>query len=212
MTKKLKIKEAVIVEGKYDKIKLSSLIDGLIIETHGFRIFRDKKQLSFLRKLADTRGLLILTDSDGAGFQIRHYLSGAIDPAKIKHAYIPDILGKERRKEKPSSEGKLGVEGLPVEILREAILRAGVSCGEEPREAAQRPITKLDLFEAGLTGRDDSAVRRRTFLTSLGLPEHLSANAMVPVLNSMMTYEEFIARQSARKECEAGGEENCSSK
>lgn len=191
---KLKIKEAVIVEGKYDKIKLSSLIDGLIIETHGFQIFRDKKQLSFLRKMANTRGLLVLTDSDGAGFQIRHYLTGAIDPSKIKHAYIPDILGKERRKEKPSSEGKLGVEGLPVEILREAILRAGVSCGEEPRAVSSHPITKLDLFAAGLTGRDDSAARRRRFLASVGLPEHLSANSMVPVLNSMMNYEEFMER------------------
>lgn len=191
---KLKIREAVIVEGKYDKIKLSSMIDGLIIETHGFQIFRDKKQLSFLRKLADTRGLLILTDSDGAGFQIRHFLSGAIDPSKIKHAYIPDILGKERRKEKPSSEGKLGVEGLPVRILREAILRAGVSCGETAQEAPSRPITKLDLFEAGLTGGEDSASRRRAFLSSVGLPEHLSVNAMIPVLNSMMTYESFAEK------------------
>ena len=201
---KLKIKEAVIVEGKYDKIKLSSLIDGLIIETHGFQIFRDKKQLAFLRRLADTRGLLVLTDSDGAGFQIRHFLAGSIDPSKIKHAYIPDILGKERRKEKPSSEGKLGVEGLPVKILREAILRAGVACGEETHEAAKRPITKLDLFEAGLTGRDDSAARRRSFLASLGLPEHLSANAMVPVLNSMMTYEEFVGKQAALHAQRAG--------
>ena len=201
---KLKIKEAVIVEGKYDKIKLSSLIDGLIIETHGFQIFRDKKQLAFLRRLADTRGLLVLTDSDGAGFQIRHFLAGSIDPSKIKHAYIPDILGKERRKEKPSSEGKLGVEGLPVKILREAILRAGVACGEETHEAAKRPITKLDLFEAGLTGRDDSAARRRSFLASLGLPEHLSANAMVPVLNSMMTYEEFVGKQTALQAQRAG--------
>ena len=201
---KLKIKEAVIVEGKYDKVKLSSLIDGLIIETHGFQIFRDKKQLAFLRRLADTRGLLVLTDSDGAGFQIRHFLAGSIDPSKIKHAYIPDILGKERRKEKPSSEGKLGVEGLPVKILREAILRAGVACGEETHEAAKRPITKLDLFEAGLTGRDDSAARRRSFLASLGLPEHLSANAMVPVLNSMMTYEEFVGKQAALQAQRAG--------
>lgn len=191
---KLKIKEAVIVEGKYDKIKLSSLIDGLIIETHGFQIFRDREQLAFLRRLADTRGLLILTDSDGAGFLIRHYLAGAIDSSKIKHAYIPDVLGKEKRKEKPSSEGKLGVEGLPVRLLREAILRAGVSCGGEEPEQESRPITKLDLFEAGLTGRDDSAARRRSFLHDLGLPEHLSANAMVPVLNSMMTYEDFAAK------------------
>ena len=112
---KLKIKEAVIVEGKYDKIKLSSLIDGLIIETHGFQIFRDKKQLSFLRKMADTRGLLVLTDSDGAGFQIRHYLTGAIDPSKIKHAYIPDILGKERRKEKHAEERRDKKSGADAE-------------------------------------------------------------------------------------------------
>ena len=190
----IQIREAVIVEGKYDKIKLSSIIDGLILETHGFQIFKDQEQMALLRKLAATRGLLVLTDSDGAGFQIRHYLTGAIDPSKIKHAYIPDILGKERRKEKPSSEGKLGVEGLPVEILREAILRAGVSCGEEPRAVSSHPITKLDLFAAGLTGRDDSAARRRRFLASVGLPEHLSANSMVPVLNSMMTYEEFMER------------------
>ena len=192
---KLKIREAVVVEGKYDKIKLSSLIDGIIIVTNGFQIFHNKKQMELLRRLADTRGLLVLTDSDGAGFQIRHYLTGSIDPAKIKHAYIPDILGKERRKEKPSSEGKLGVEGIPIQILKEAILRAGISCGESNiSQGSSRPITKLDLFETGLTGRDDSAIRRRTFLKSLGLPEHLSANAMLPVLNSMMEYGEFLQK------------------
>ena len=192
---KLKIREAVVVEGKYDKIKLSSLIDGIIIVTNGFQIFHNKKQMELLRRLADTRGLLVLTDSDGAGFQIRHYLTGSIDPAKIKHAYIPDILGKERRKEKPSSEGKLGVEGIPIQILKEAILRAGISCGESNiPQGSSRPITKLDLFETGLTGREDSAIRRRTFLKSLGLPEHLSANAMLPVLNSMMEYGEFLQK------------------
>lgn len=192
---KLKIREAVVVEGKYDKIKLSSLIDGIIIVTNGFQIFHNKKQMELLRRLADTRGLLVLTDSDGAGFQIRHYLTGSIDPAKIKHAYIPDILGKERRKEKPSSEGKLGVEGIPIQILKEAILRAGISCGESNiPQGSSCPITKLDLFETGLTGRDDSAIRRRTFLKSLGLPEHLSANAMLPVLNSMMEYGEFLQK------------------
>ena len=189
----IKIKEAVVVEGKYDKIKLSSLIDGIIIETRGFQIFKNKKQLAFLRRLADTRGLLILTDSDAAGFQIRHYLSGSIDPAKIKHAYVPDVLGKEKRKPKPSGEGKLGVEGLPLETLKAAILRAGVQCGEEgPPEEAAGGITKLDLFEAGLSGREDSAARRQAFLKFLGLPEHLSVNAMIPVLNSMLSYEAFL--------------------
>ena len=201
---KPRIAEVVVVEGRYDKNTLLQTVDATVVETGGFGIFSQKDRLALLRRLAEERGLILLTDSDGAGFQIRHFLAGSIDPSKIKHAYIPDILGKERRKEKPSSEGKLGVEGLPVKILREAILRAGVACGEETHEAAKRPITKLDLFEAGLTGRDDSAARRRSFLASLGLPEHLSANAMVPVLNSMMTYEEFVGKQAALQAQRAG--------
>ena len=190
----IRVKEAIVVEGRYDKAKLAGLVDGLIVETGGFGIFRDREKLRYLRELAKTRGLIVLTDSDGAGFLIRHKLASSIPPEQLKHAYIPDVPGKERRKAAPSKEGKLGVEGLPVEILREAILRAGVSCGEEPRAVSSHPITKLDLFEAGLTGRDDSAARRRRFLASVGLPEHLSANSMVPVLNSMMTYEEFMER------------------
>jgi ribonuclease M5 len=185
----IKIKEAVIVEGKYDKIKLSSVIDGLIIETNGFQIFSDKKQMDLIRRLADTRGLLILTDSDGAGFMIRNYLTGSIAPEKIKHAYIPDILGKEKRKDRPSKEGKLGVEGVPVKIILDALKRAGVTCGDDP--PAGRKITKTDLYLAGLSGSDNSAEKRRILLQELSLPEHLPANSLVGVLNSIMSYEEF---------------------
>ncbi len=186
----IRVKEAVIVEGRYDKIKLSSVIDGLIIETGGFRIFKDKEQLAMIRRLAETRGILILTDSDSAGFMIRNYLAGAIDPAKIKHAYIPDVLGKEKRKEKPSKEGKLGVEGVPADTILAALERAGVIC-EDPQPQNLRVITKTDLYELGLSGREDSARRRKAFLNKLGLPEHLAVNPLVKVLNSMMTYEEL---------------------
>ena len=137
------VNEAVVVEGKYDKIKLSALIDGLIIETNGFQIYKNPEKMNLLRRLAKERGLLILTDSDAAGFQIRHYLTGAIGPQYIKQAYIPDIYGKERRKEKASSEGKLGVEGLPLKVLREALARAGVLY-EEKRCVAERRIEKTD--------------------------------------------------------------------
>lgn len=186
----IKVKEAIIVEGKYDKIKLSSVIDGLIIETHGFQIFRDKEQMDFIRRLADTRGILILTDSDGAGFMIRNYLASSIPPEKIKHAYIPDILGKERRKQKPSKEGKLGVEGVPVKTIVEVLNRAGVVCGNAEAPAG-RKITKTDLYLAGLSGGENSAQKRQKLLKELSLPEHLAPNSLVGVLNSMMSYEEF---------------------
>ncbi|HEX3039270.1 MAG TPA: DUF4093 domain-containing protein [Caproiciproducens sp.] len=186
----IKVKEAIIVEGKYDKIKLSSVIDGLIIETRGFRIFSDREQMDFIRRLADTRGILILTDSDGAGFLIRNYLTGSIAPEKIKHAYIPDILGKERRKQKPSKEGKLGVEGVPVKTIVEALNRAGVVCGGEEAPAG-RKITKTDLYLAGLSGGENSTQKRQKLLKELSLPEHLAANSLVGVLNGIMSYEEF---------------------
>lgn len=188
----IKIKEAVIVEGKYDKIKLSSIIDGLIIETKGFQIFSDKEQMNLIRCLADTRGILVLTDSDSAGFIIRNYLAGAIPPEKIKHAYIPDIFGKESRKEKPSKEGKLGVEGVPVAAIVDALQRAGVVCGCEADEVhSGRKITKTDLYLAGLSGRENSAERRKQLLHELSLPEHLAPNSLVGVLNSIMSFEEF---------------------
>lgn len=187
----IRVKEAIIVEGRYDKIKLSSVVDGLIIETGGFRIFKDKNLLAMIRRLADSRGILIMTDSDAAGFMIRNYLSGAVDPSKIKHAYIPDILGKEKRKEKPSKEGKLGVEGVPVSAIEDALKRAGISYEEAPLLQNRRMITKIDLYELGFSGREDSSYRRKALLNKLGLPEHLAVNSLVKVLNSMLSYEEF---------------------
>ncbi len=184
------VREAVIVEGKYDKIKLSSIIDGMILETDGFRIFKDKDQMALLRRLAETRGLVVLTDSDSAGFLIRHYLMSCIPPEKIKNAYIPDIFGKEKRKPKPSKEGKLGVEGVPAGVILEALKRAGVSA-EASNEPAGRQITKTDLYFAGISGGPQSAQKRKALLLRLGLPEHLSTNSMPQVLNSLLTFDEF---------------------
>ncbi len=188
------IREAVIVEGKYDKIKLSSIIDGLIIETHGFGIFKDKEQMALLRKLAATRGLLVLTDSDGAGFVIRNYLSGCIPKSQIKHAYIPDLFGKEKRKDKPSKEGKLGVEGVPVAVILEALKKAGVCCEEGEAEKKGPPVTKADLMAAGLSGGDGSAEKRKQLQKRLGLPEKLSPNGLLQIVNATMTREEFFQK------------------
>lgn len=188
----IKIKEAVIVEGKYDKIKLSSLIDGLIIETGGFQIFSDREKIELLRRLADTRGLLILTDSDSAGFLIRNHIQSCIPKEKIRHAYIPDLYGKEKRKLYPSKEGKLGVEGIDPEILLESIRRSGASAIEEAGSSEEkRKITKLDLYEDGFSGGADSSKKRQVLLRELGLPERLTAKALVPVLNSLVNYEEY---------------------
>jgi len=186
----IKVKEAVIVEGKYDKIKLSSIIDGLIIETRGFQIFSDKKQMALIRRLADTRGILVLTDSDAAGFVIRNYLTGAISADKIKHAYIPDILGKEKRKDKPSKEGKLGVEGVSVKVITDVLHRAGVTCDSNEAPIG-RFITKTDLYLLGLSGGQNSAQKRQVLLKELLLPEYLASNSLVGVLNSIMSYNEF---------------------
>lgn len=188
----IKIKEAVIVEGKYDKIKLRSLIDGLIIETGGFQIFSDREKIELLRRLADTRGLLILTDSDSAGFLIRNHIQSCIPKEKIRHAYIPDLYGKEKRKLHPSKEGKLGVEGIDPEILLESIRRSGASAIEEAGSSEEkRKITKLDLYEDGFSGGADSSKKRQVLLRELGLPERLTAKALVPVLNSLVNYEEY---------------------
>lgn len=187
------IKEVVIVEGRYDKVKLSSIIDGLIIETGGFQIFSDKERLNLIKRLADTRGILILTDSDSAGFMIRNYLCGSIPKDKIKHAYIPDIFGKERRKDKPSKEGKLGVEGVPRAVIEQALARAGVAFDASEGEAAQRrEITKFDFYVAGLSGGEGSAERRKELLKYFDLPERMTANALLQALNCLVGYEEFL--------------------
>lgn len=186
----IRLTQAVIVEGKYDKIKLSSVLDALIIETHGFHIFKDKEKLDLIKKLAETRGIIIMTDSDAAGFKIRSYIGGSVEPSLVKHAYIPDILGKEHRKIKPSSEGKIGVEGVSVDIILDALKRANVIATEAVERT--RLITKSDLYEAGLNGGADSKEKRCDLLNKLGLPARLSSTSMLGVLNAIMTYEEFL--------------------
>ncbi len=185
----LQIRQAIIVEGKYDKIKLSSLVKAVIIPTHGFRIFKDAEMLELIRHYAQTTGIIILTDSDRAGFRIRSYLKGAIPNGSVRNIYIPDIFGKEKRKDKPSAEGKLGVEGMDADVLREAFAKAGVLSEDA---AAGEPITKTDLYLAGLNGTPNSAERRRALQQKLGLPTMLSAAALLEILNSMMTRAEFL--------------------
>lgn len=189
---KPKIKEAIVVEGRYDKNTLSQTVDAMILETGGFGVFNSEETLSLLRRVAQKRGLIVLTDSDGAGFVIRNYLKGAIDPTLVKHAYIPDRLGKERRKRTPGKEGKLGVEGMRPEVLLDVLRRAGATFLDEnaPRPAPSM-LTKADLFALGLTGRPDSAARRQALLKKLDLPEHLSANALLGVLSALYSMDEL---------------------
>ena len=189
---KPKIKEAIVVEGRYDKNTLSQVVDALILETGGFGVFKDHEKLALFRRMAQKRGLIVLTDSDGAGFVIRNYLKGAIDPSLIKHAYIPDRLGKERRKRTPGKEGKLGVEGMRPEVLLDALRRAGATFldGEETAHIPAA-LTKADLFALGLTGRPDSGARRAALLKRLDLPEHLTSNALLDVLSALYSREEL---------------------
>lgn len=191
-----RIKEAIVVEGRYDKNTLSQLVDTVILETSGFAIFQDTERLVLLRRLAQARGLIVLTDSDGAGFVIRNYLKGAIDPALVKHAYIPDRYGKERRKRRPGKEGKLGVEGMPPQVLEQTLRQAGATFLDEAGETPppRRAITKVDLYASGLSGGEGSAQRRRELLKTLDLPEHLSPNALLVVLNALYGYEELAER------------------
>jgi ribonuclease M5 len=187
---KPRIKEVIVVEGRYDRNTLSQAVDAAIVTTGGFGVFKDGEKLAFLRRLAEKRGLILLTDSDGAGFVIRNYLKGAIPAGELKQAYIPDVPGKERRKEKPGKEGKLGVEGMPPEVLLEALRRAGATFeGEEP-VGESAGITKADLLERGLIGAG-SAARRRELLRRLDLPEQLTPNAMLEALNLLLTAEEW---------------------
>ena len=186
----IKIKQAIIVEGKYDKIKLSGIIDAPIIQTDGFGIFKDKELQCLIRNLAEKRGVLVLTDSDSAGFKIRSFIGSTVDTKNIVHAYIPDIFGKESRKTEPSKEGKLGVEGVSEDIIMKALANAGVLC--ETAEEPERPITKLDLYELGFTGGQDSAKKRAALLKFYSFPARLSANALVKVLNSITTYDQFL--------------------
>lgn len=193
----IKINQAIIVEGKYDKIKLSSIIDGVIIVTNGFGIFRDKEKLELIRYYARTTGIIILTDSDSAGRKIRGYIKGAVKDGDIRNVFIPDIFGKEKRKEKPSAEGKLGVEGVDVQILLDAFEKAGISADESRKTG---DITKLTLFELGLSGGNSSKELRQCLQRSLGLPSLMSAAALVEVLNTMMSADQLKERVTEIKE------------
>ena len=186
------IDEVIVVEGRYDKNTLSQLVDATIVETDGFGVFSNAEKLALLRRLADERGLVVLTDSDGAGFVIRNFLKGAIDPARVKHAYIPDVRGKEKRKARPGKEGKLGVEGMKPEVLLAALERAGVNALETQSVPAPR-LTKAELYAFGLSGRPDSAARRAALLQKLGLPERLAPNALPDVLNALYSREQLLA-------------------
>lgn len=186
----VKIREAIVVEGRYDKNTLSQIVDAPILETAGFGIFKDKKQMALLRQVAEKRGLIVFTDSDGAGFVIRNHIKSAIPGKFLKHAYTPDILGKERRKTAPGKEGKLGVEGMTREVILEALRKAGATIeGEDTAPANQ--ISKQDLMELGLSGGADASARRLALLKQLNLPEHMSANAMLQALNLLYSLEEL---------------------
>lgn len=185
----LKISEAVIVEGKYDKLKLSNFLDTLIIETNGFAIYKDKEKLKFIRRLADERGIIILTDSDHSGFQIRNYIAAGIPKDKIRHIYIPDISGKEKRKAQPSKEGKLGVEGMSDELLLKLFNEANILSKKVTHDDH---VTNYDLYALGFSGTPNAKQNKKKLLKSLDLPEFLSTNSLLSYINSSMTREEFI--------------------
>ena len=183
------LRQAVVVEGKYDKIRLSALVDGPILVTNGFRIFKNREQLALLRRLARQDGILILTDSDAAGFKIRNYIKSAVPNGRIYHAYIPEILGKEARKDHPSKEGTLGVEGMDLQILAAALQKSGVLFAEGPKKD---PVTRMDFDENGLSGRPDSSQKRLSLLRELSLPHYLSAAALLEAVNALMSREDFL--------------------
>ena len=191
----IKLCQAIVVEGRYDKNTLAQIVDAPIIETGGFGVMHDRELLAFLRQVAEKRGLIILTDSDGAGFVIRNYLKGALPKEHVLHAYIPDIRGKERRKAQPGKEGKLGVEGMRPEVLLTSLKNAGAETEETSQPTPK--ITKTDLFLAGLSGGRQSADRRRQLQKLLHLPEHLGSNAFLDALNLLMTREEFLKQYGA---------------
>ena len=186
----VKIREAIVVEGRYDKNTLSQVVDAPILETAGFGIFKDRQQMALLRRVAEKRGLIVFTDSDGAGFVIRNYLRGVLPPERVKHAYIPDIPGKERRKSAPGREGKLGVEGMTPEVILAALRNAGATI-EGEKTTSSGGITKQDLMALGLSGGSNAGEKRKALLKKLNLPEHMSANAMLQALNLLYTREEL---------------------
>ena len=189
----IRIDKPIIVEGKYDVIKLSRIVDALIIKTDGFGIFKDKEKQHLLRRLAGEKGIVVLTDSDSAGFLIRKFLKSSIPEDRITHVYIPDVYGKEKRKTQAGKEGKLGVEGISEAVLLEAFRKAGVICNETDEEE-RRLITNIDLYEAGLMGKDNSKEKRVKLMKALALPERLSTSSLLKILNTFVTYEEFTEK------------------
>ena len=188
-----KIREVIVVEGRYDKNTLSQIVDATVVTLGGFAVFNDREKVAFLRRLAEERGLIVLTDSDGAGFVIRNYLKGALPRDKVKQAYIPDVRGKEKRKRTPGKEGKLGVEGMKPDVILEALRRAGATFLDEETapQAEKPPITQADLIEWGLAGGEGSSQRRQALLRRLDLPEHLTANGMLEALNLLVSREKL---------------------
>ncbi len=190
----LEIEEAIIVEGRYDIQTLKQFVNTVILQTGGFRIFKDKERLQMIRKIAEKRGILILTDSDGAGLTIRNFLKGAIPVSQVKHAYIPEILGKESRKRHASKAGTLGVEGMSQEILKNALVRAGATIvGEKHLEPIKKQLVKSDLYALGLSGQEGSEKRRKALLKQLNLPMYLSANALIDFLNAVSDRDEVFS-------------------
>jgi len=190
-----RIREVIVVEGRYDKNTISQVVDAAVVTLGGFAVFNDREKLAFLRRLAEKQGLIILTDSDGAGFVLRNYLKGALPGDRVKQAYIPDVKGKERRKRRGGREGKLGVEGMSPAVLLEALRRAGATFEDDPPPAGEKRevLTKADLFSLGLTGGEGSAEKRRRLLRRLDLPEHLTANGLLEALNLLFSREELEA-------------------
>lgn len=188
----IKIREAIVVEGRYDKNTLSQIVDATIFETNGFGIFKDVQRMDLLRRVAEKHGLIVFTDSDGAGFVIRNRIKSCIPGEHLKHAYIPDVYGKERRKREPGKEGKLGVEGMTREVILDALCRSGATI-EGQNVSVPKQITKQDLMELGLSGGKDASAKRLALLKKLELPEHMSANAMLQALNVLYSLDELTA-------------------
>lgn len=194
----IKIEEAVIVEGKYDKIKLSAVLDTVIVETDGFAVFKDKEKQRLIRFLAKKRGIIIMTDSDSAGFKIRSFINGITKSENIKNVFIPDVYGKEKRKTEYSKEGKIGVEGMEIQVILEALGKAGVFCIQNEKKES-REITHTDFFEDGISGGENSSEKRKRLAKSLDLPEKISSSSLLKIINTYMTYDEY---KEAVKKCE----------
>lgn len=193
----IRVRQAIVVEGRYDKNKLAQLVDAPIFTTEGFGILKDKEKLSLLRQVAEKRGLILLTDPDGAGFVIRNYLSGALPRDRVLHAYVPDIFGKERRKSAPGKEGKLGVEGMDDAVLLKALRDCGAELDGEAVTPSADPVTRADFFELGLTGGRDSSAKRRLLLSALELPAHMSTTALLTAVNLLYSRQEFLTKCEA---------------